>query len=56
LEPFLFLHKKGILVARTLVNPEKILFSVVNVADKPVKLEKNMSVASLQPVVLRIPL
>ena len=50
LEPFQFLHKKGILVARTLVNPENILFSLVNIADKPVKLEKNMSVASLQPV------
>lgn len=50
LEPFQFVDKKGLLVVRTLVNPEKILFSVVNIADKPVKLEKNMSVASLQPI------
>ncbi|XP_062610966.1 uncharacterized protein LOC134272813 [Saccostrea cucullata] len=49
-EPFKFLQQKGLLVARTLVNPENILFSVVNITDRPVRVDKNATVASLQPV------
>ena len=49
-EPFQFLQKKGLLVARTLVNPENIQFSVANISDKPIKFDKHTTVASLQPV------
>lgn len=49
-EPFQFLQKKGLLVARTLVNSENIQFSVANISNKPVRFEKHTTVATLQPV------
>ena len=50
-EPFKFLNQKGLLVARTLVNnPDKILFSVVNISDKTVRINKHTTVASVQQV------
>lgn len=49
-EPFKFLQQRGLLVARTLVDPENILFSVVNITDRPVRIDKNATVATLQSV------
>lgn len=49
-EPFQFLQKKGLLVARTLVNPENIQFSVANISDKAIRFDKHTTVASLQPI------
>ena len=51
-EPFQFLQSKGLLIARTLVNPENIQFSVSNISDRPVRLDKHTTVASLQHVKL----
>lgn len=50
LEPFQFLSQKGLLVARTLVNPEKILFSIVNISNRPVRIKKHTTVASVHEV------
>ena len=41
--------KKG-LVARTFVDPVKIKFSIVNVSNRHIRVDKNTTVASLQPV------
>jgi hypothetical protein len=49
-EPFKYLQHKGLLVARTLVNSKNILFSVVNITDKPARVDKNATVATLQSV------
>ena len=49
-EPYAFMEKKGLLVARTLVDPENIQFSIVNVSDKHIRVDKNTTVASIQPV------
>lgn len=36
--------------SRTLVDPENILFSVLNITDRPVRVDKNATVAALQSV------
>lgn len=50
IEPYQFLSQKGLLVARTLINPEKILFSVVNISNRPVRIKKHTAVASVHEV------
>ena len=40
------MEKKGLIVARTLVDLENIQFSIVNVSDRHIRVDKNTTVAS----------
>lgn len=44
------MEKKGLIVARTLVDLENIQFSIVNVSDRHIRVDKNTTVPSIQPV------
>ena len=44
------MEKKGLIIARTLVDLENIQFSIVNVSDRHIRVDKNTTVASIQPV------
>ena len=51
-EPYAFMETKGLLVARTLADPENNHFSIVNVSDtvRHIRVDKNSTVASIKPV------